>query len=177
MMSIKMSITQESLKEKIKYNPETGVFVWISAYRKKEIGTVAGCVHKQHTKSYRIICVNYRRYQSHRLAWVYMYGDIPDGYEIDHINGNGLDNRIINLRCVTRHDNCKNLRKPSHNRSGFCGVSIHKGTNKWRARIRAKGRYVSLGLFNNKNDAYAARKHAEKIYNYHPNHGSERPLY
>ena len=172
-----MNITQEQIKEKLKYDPETGVFVWVSAYRKKQIGTIAGCDHKQHTKSYHIIGINYKTYPSHRLAWIYVNGIIPLGFEIDHINGNGLDNRLVNLRCVQRSDNCRNSRKPSHNKSGLCGVSIHKSTGKWRARIHADGKYKSLGLFDNKHDAYAARKNAEIKHGYHPNHGSDRPLY
>lgn len=172
-----MKITQEFLKEILNYDAITGVFTWLSTYRKTQIGTIAGCVHKQHTKSYHTICINYKKYPTHRLAWIYVYGSIPDDLEIDHINGNGLDNRISNLRCVNKSVNCKNLRIPSHNTSGISGVSMHKKTGKWRARIRNKGKYISLGLFVEKSDAAITIKNAREKYGYHINHGSDRPLY
>lgn len=44
----------------------------------------------------------------HILKWVYFNGEIPEGYEIDHLNGDKQDNRLENLRCVTHHQNCNN---------------------------------------------------------------------
>lgn len=89
------------------------------------------------------------------------YGDIPDGMEIDHINRIKDDNRIENLRVVTKRQNCCNL---STNTSGIPGVIWCKQQKKWRARIWVNGKNKHLGLFENIEDAKVARKKAEQTY-------------
>ena len=64
---------------------------------------------------------------------------------VDHINGNGLDNRRQNLRSANASTNAANSRKRSDNTSGFRGVSQKHG--QWRAAMQLKGRYIYLGLF------------------------------
>lgn len=78
------------------------------------------------------------------------------GYHVDHINGNGLDNRRENLRVTTMSQNLMNQRKSRANTSGFKGVSFHKQRQKWRACIKKDGKYMHLGLFNTPEAAYAA---------------------
>lgn len=73
----------------------------------------------------------------------------PDDMEVDHINGDSLDNRRANLRLATRRENGANLRTPRSNTSGFKGVSWHGATNSWRAYIRIDYRQVHLGHFAN----------------------------
>jgi hypothetical protein len=67
------------------------------------------------------------------------------GLEVDHINGDGLDNRRCNLRLCTRTENARNLRKSKANTSGYKGVS--KYFNKWQARLETNGKQVFVGLF------------------------------
>lgn len=68
---------------------------------------------------------------------------------VDHVNGNGLDNRRVNLRAATNSQNCANRRGPQRNNtSGYLGVSWHKQTGKWRADVQHKGRKYHAGLFN-----------------------------
>lgn len=74
--------------------------------------------------------------------------------DVDHINGNSLDNRRSNLRVATRGENCANRKITARNTSGFKGVSRHR--DKWRAAIRAKGTYKHLGYFNSPSAAHAA---------------------
>lgn len=76
--------------------------------------------------------------------------------EVDHINGNGLDNRRANLRSATHQQNLQNQRISSINKVGFKGVSWHKRASKWRARITVGGRESNLGLFASAKDAHAA---------------------
>lgn len=78
------------------------------------------------------------------------------GRLIDHINGDGLDNRRGNLRQATKTENGRNSRMKSRNTSGFKGVHLHKETGKWRARISTGDRHVSLGLYNTPEEAHAA---------------------
>lgn len=80
-------------------------------------------------------------------------GDIPEGMDVDHINGNKSDNRRSNLRIVTRQQNCHNSPKRARNTSGYKGVSFDKRKNKWRARLRHEGSELFLGYFENKHDA------------------------
>lgn len=107
-------------------------------------------------------------FMAHRVAWALFYGEWPQG-EIDHIDGNGLNNRIDNLRVVDKSGNMRNQRRKTNNKSGATGVQVRKG--KWFAYIHNGGKQVALGTFDCKRDAIAARKIAEQRYGYHENHG------
>ena len=72
--------------------------------------------------------------------------------EIDHVSGDGLDNRRVNLREVTSAENSQNQGVRVNNASGFKGVTWHNGTSKWRAQIITNGVYSHLGLFTNQLD-------------------------
>jgi len=80
----------------------------------------------------------------------------PKGFETDHINRNGIDNRKCNLRIVTRQQNGCNRALQPNNTSGYRGVTWHKDRKKWMAQIKAKRKHYYLGLFNNKKDAARA---------------------
>lgn len=80
----------------------------------------------------------------HRVIWEMHNGPIPDGMEIDHINHDRLDNRIENLRIVSRQENSVNLSKRIDNTSGIVGVSWSKRMGKWRARISVNKKEISL---------------------------------
>jgi len=75
---------------------------------------------------------------------------------VDHVNGDGLDNRKSNLRECTHTQNNGNFLLGSRNRSGYKGVSWHKTTKKWRASLMTKEKQIYLGLFINPKDAAAA---------------------
>lgn len=167
----------KSVNEILHYDPETGIFTWKKKSAKKVIvGSTAGNIGTdQSGKSYLRIMVAGKTYRAHRLAWLITHGEFPPD-QIDHINGNGLDNRLINLRAVTISDNQKNLRLKSSNSSGVCGVSFDNQKRKWRAYIKFGGKQKYLGYFSEFDLAVAARKEAGVIYGFHPNHGSIRPL-
>ena len=170
-------ITHDQLKEVLHYCPETGVFTWLVGGSGRRIGVVAGTVERNNTtgKSYHRVCVHQQAYYAHRLAFLYMAGALPEN-EVDHIDGNGCNNVWRNLRAVTPRENAVNRRKPANNTSGTVGVAWHKQARKWHARIVLGRHDKSLGFFHNKEDAIAARKAAEVTYNFHENHGTERPL-
>ena len=98
--------------------------------------------------------------------------------EIDHADGDGLNNRIDNLLPASRAINAKNQRRHK-DRELPTGVSETKGEKfchkPYSACIKADGTYVFLGFFNSIDEAANARKAAEKKYGFHPNHGSVRP--
>ena len=153
--------TAERLRELLHYEPETGIFTRkVSTARRVKVGDVAGSLGG---RGYLLIQLQSRKYQAHRLAWLHTYGVWPKG-QIDHINRIRADNRISNLRDVSHKQNGQNASKPSNNTSGHPGVSWHKQSSKWQAKITHNQKPIYLGLFESLEEAVAARKAAEKIY-------------
>lgn len=166
---MKEKLTQSSIHAVLDYDPKTGEFTWKSD---RTGGTKAGS-RAGYTDSggYRVIKVYGLLYKAHRIAWVYINGEWPKG-QIDHINRNPSDNRIKNLREISHSDNQRNRGLMKSNGSGVTGVYWHKGQKTWHARIGVDGKHRHLGSFTDFDDAVLARKDAERIYGYHPNHGS-----
>lgn len=161
-------LTQEYLKSCIKYNPKTGVFVWIKcAAHGVKAGDVCG---SQDGGGYLKIWMKGRKYYAHRLAWLYTHGEFPKN-QIDHINGVRDDNRISNLRDVSGKQNMRNAPLASNNTSGHTGVRMDKRSGKWLARIKVNKKDIHLGAYSDINNAISARSKAEKDYGFHPNHG------
>jgi hypothetical protein len=75
----------------------------------------------------------------------------PVGMEVDHINGNGLDNRRENLRIVTSHQNHQN--RHVQKTSQYVGVHWHKSHKKWATEIQYKGKIKWLGDYHNEIEA------------------------
>jgi len=84
--------------------------------------------------------------------------------QVDHRNHNTLDNRRKNLRPATKSDQQHNTRKRSDNTSGLKGVTKHKQTGKWRARIMIRGKQKYLGSFRDKHEAAEVYEKAAKQY-------------
>lgn len=151
-------LTQEKLKELLSYDPETGLFTWIKARsRRIKVGRIAGT---KHCCGYTSISIDRVPMLAHRLAFLHETGSMP--IEIDHINGVRSDNRWINLRSASHAENIRNTGMFSHNSSGHRGVYLRKDTNKWQAQIKLHGKHISLGCFDNPEDAALARDTAAK---------------
>lgn len=80
----------------------------------------------------------------------------PQGYEIDHINGNGLDNRMENLRIVTRLQNSMNQHKKKIGKSKYKGITYDTRSNSWQARIGKNNQRFNIGTFKKEEDAAQA---------------------
>jgi hypothetical protein len=79
-----------------------------------------------------------------------------DGFEVDHVNGNGLDNRRANLRTVTHAQNQQNKRANAHATSRYRGVYWHKGKRRWAAEAKHNGKTVHLGRYTDEHTAAEA---------------------
>lgn len=170
-------LTQSELKQLLNYNPDTGVFTWLADVAQRvKTGDVAGCIRDSPAgKSYIKIQVNHVPHSAHRLAFLYMTGSMPIN-QVDHEDGDGTNNKWLNLRNATNKENACNRRVPSNNTSGVMGVAWIERLHKWRARIRINGKLTHIGMFVDFDDAVTARKSAEVEAGFHENHGQVRPL-
>lgn len=148
--------SQEIVRKFFTYDPETGIMKRAFHPRKQFQDKNLGTRPKNTKQRYLFALILNSRYRIHRLAWIYVNGAIPEGMEIDHINGDGFDNRICNLRVASKSENAWNQAKPSNNKSGYKGVSWDSIRCKWRARISAHGKAHMLGYFDNPDDANRA---------------------
>lgn len=142
----------------IDYDPETGILTWKPRGQKGWDSRYAGtpALEAINSGGYRSGFILGRSCKAHRVAWAIHYGAWPEG-EIDHINGDPADNRVCNLREVSKSLNARNRSLRSDNPSGFVGVSADRN-GKWRARIHIDGRERSLGSFKTPEEAAEARR-------------------
>lgn len=185
-MKFEHPVAPALLRELLRYEPETGRLFWLPrrsehfAYARapeafcrrwntqfagKEALFGVGASH-----GYQSGALFNRQYLKHRVIWAWVHGHWPV-CEIDHIDGCRTNNRIENLRVVSRYGNMRNRKRNCHNRSGSTGVYWAKHAHKWRAEIMGDGGRVHLGYFADKAAAVAARKAAEPLHGFHPNHG------
>lgn len=183
-MAKRADITPELLRLLLRYEPETGRLFWkyrpielfatkraFGAWNAKHAGKEA-FVQRNHEGYLRGVLLKFT-FRASRIAWAVHHGCWPEG-EIDHKNGICDDNRIGNLRDVTREVNARNRPMRRDNRSGYTGVKLDLNCMRWRATIRAEGRNLSLGSFATADEAVAARKDAESRYGYGGAHGAMR---
>jgi len=148
-----LALTAARVREQFDYNPETGVFIRKPCQRLKWQATV---ITSRDTCGYLRASVDGVVHRVHRLVWLFHYGDWPKG-EIDHINRDRTDNRIANLRDVSRAVNCGNRSSPPATQGSvyFC-----QGRSRpYRARIRDGERMIHLGYFENAEQAREACLH------------------
>lgn len=127
-------------------------------------GDLVGSVCRTH--GYVVVGHGGKLHRAHHIVWLMFRGAIPVGMEIDHINGNRSDNRIENLRLVTKAENARNRRLPVNNSSGEIGVQRRThGTY----QVRVAGRHV--GTFKTLEEAASARRRVAAAHGFHPNHG------
>lgn len=107
-----------------------------------------------------------RKTRLHRLV-----SGVNGSEVVDHINGDTLDNRKINLRILTRAENNMNMRRRKDNTSGYTGVIKKEG--RWQASIQKEGDVLHLGIYDTFQEARAARKGAEKALGFSERHGME----
>lgn len=102
-------------------------------------------------QGHRAICINGKSQYVHRLMWEAAYGPIPKSFVIDHIDHNPENNRLSNLRLVSRSDNSTNRRPGLNN-----GIYPYGG--KWSAIVKVKGKRAIVGTFNTEAEAVQAQQ-------------------
>lgn len=164
---MKPRVTADRLREVLHYEPSTGVFTWkVALGPAAKPGSMAGTISK---RGRRHIAIDGTVFVAHRLAWLYVHGEWPNG-QLDHRNLDKLDDRIENLRVTDAQGNSANKRVFRNNRLGVKGVGMPYRPRKtstrirYRARIRVNDKLIHLGYFSTPelaNAAYevAARKH------------------
>lgn len=188
-MSIKMStlgddkaLTAEMLREVLVYDPDTGKLFWRERdqrlftshaqwcrWNTRYAGKEAMTATMGH--GYRHGTIFGRTYRAHRVAWAMATGSWPVD-EVDHINGDRLDNRLCNLRAATHVVNMRNAKRRIDNTSGATGVFWDKSKEMWQVQIDIDGRTKHLGYFHTVSEASAARARANASMGYSLRHGS-----
>ena len=166
-------LSYEEVAKLFTYDRETGVLYW----RKRTRGTirhkyVAGSSKGAKGNSgYSHVKFMGKTYKEHRIIMLLCFGHIPENAEIDHVNHIRDDNRLSNLRFVTRGENFKNKSVSSNNTTGITGVCFDKRLQKYIAHISVNNLRHFLGRYNTLEEAAAARAEANLEFNFHANHG------
>jgi len=165
------------------YDPDTGYLYWKERYyedfphlKSNNVDSFnTRCANKPALRcigsgGYYVGRVLTKQYLAHRVIWKMNNGDWPK-HQIDHIDGDKLNNRLCNLREASSRENSRNFPLGCNNKTGFFGVYQIK-SGKWLARIQGdNGQQVHLGYFDTLEEAAQCRKEAEMKYGYHENHG------
>lgn len=142
-------MTHDESQANLEYFPESGILRWREG-------------NSHHTPSEQIIgylikgyrCFNFsgKRYRASRFIWFWMTGEWPN--VIDHIDGNIINDRWVNLRNTTRLGNMQNLLV--HRSGKLVGTSFDKRRNRWYAKREIKGKCVGLGSYLTEQEAHEA---------------------
>ncbi len=157
-------LSAEYVRNLLDYDPNTGVLTWQKVHPKHfyRLGKPAGW---QRPDGRVMVSFNEdgqkREYRAHRVIWLMMTGEWPLE-EIDHIDLDPSNNRWANLRLASSSQNMSHRGLQSNNKSGHPGVFFNTKTKRWWAYIKQNGQRQHLGVFDNFEDALAARTVREK---------------
>lgn len=181
-----LEINYDEVSKYLRYEPDTGKLFWLERdvsdfsdqhycdiWNTKNASKEAGTTFKNGKTSYIKISIHKIRFKAHRLAWLLYYGKLSNKHFIDHEDHNGLNNRINNLREVTKQVNQRNHTKHKNNTSGHNGVEWHRQSKKWVARVGFNGKTKYLGLYKDIEDAIRIRREFDIQNGFHPNHGTD----
>lgn len=166
---------REALKL-FRYDYETGVLYWRRRNSNRVPKTLEAGTQRK-SSGYLYVQVHGRFYPVHRVVMLMCYGFYGEGLEVDHINHVRNDNRLVNLRFVTRSENMRNGSISSNNTTGVTGVYFLKDRKKYMAQIGVNRKLMFLGYFETLEEAAAARAEANLKFKFNNNHGKGRAEY
>jgi hypothetical protein len=149
-------MTQDYVKELFHY--KDGNLFWRVRRKGVRVGNVAG---SHDSDGYLQVRVDGKRYLAHRLVFLYHHGYMPE-HEVDHIDRSRSNNRIENLREVSRSCNARNSTQRSQTSSGVKGLTWNKRDKKWFVQIAVHGTVKYLGIYSDFTEAVAHRLAAEQ---------------
>lgn len=164
--------SQEMLRKLLDYDPETGRLTWLPREGNPTFNTrFAGkpALGADHGNGYLNGALLRHRVYAHRVIWKWVTGEEPD--RIDHLDGDRSRNVWENLRSVTIKQNNINRARSARTKSGVLGV--YQNRDRWCAKVGHGSKMKHLGTFDTIAEAAKARKAADKVLGYHPNHGRE----
>lgn len=152
-------LTARRVRALLTYDESTGVLRWQRRSGSRGAGAIAGCLAADGVRARYLIGIDGKSYLLHRVIWLYVYGAFPAG-QIDHINHDSSDNRLVNLRAASNQQNSWNQPLRKANTTGFKGVCFDKSRGKYVANIRDGKRKINLGRFADPEMAAQAYKQA-----------------
>lgn len=182
--------TPGQLRQLLRYEAETGKLFWLPRHPSFFVGgsgsytpeRTAKTWNKRYAGTEALSAISSEGYKNgtllgryaaaHRVIWAVVHGYWPEF--IDHINGCRDDNRLLNLREVTKRENGMNQGRKVNNSSGVTGVHLRGDNGKWIAQIGVGMQRVYLGAYDTFEDAVMVRQAAEREYGFHRNHGVPR---
>lgn len=173
---------QAEIADCVRYEPDTGKLFWLersaSMFPEPRHALIWNArwpsqeaFFKKDKQGYLKGKFKSRELRAHRVAWVCANGPIPEGCEIDHIDGDKTNNRLSNLRAVSHAENCRNQRARP-NKTGYSGVSRCSSGGRFQTSVWVGGVRKHLGCFDTAEEAHKVRKAALLEVGFHPNHGT-----
>jgi hypothetical protein len=176
-----LELAAKAASSQLLYIPASGAMIWLAkSGREQEVrrwnsryaGRDAGCVDE---RGYVRVVISVdgkkRKIRGHTLAWFIVHGALPSG-ELDHINGARSDNKISNLREVSRSGNQRNKGLQQNSSTGYVGVTRSRGRDKWEAHGRDGSRRIYLGLYDSPEAAAVVAKAFRDERGYSARHGT-----
>src|SRR5574343_591059 len=164
-----LELRYEEVARLFTYDRETGVLYWKNKNRNTIRRNYVAGTYGGANDGYRRVGINGKICMEHRIIMMLCFGHIPENAEIDHINHVRNDNRLFNLRFVTRPENRKNQSVSSKSTTGVTGVTFDKNRNKYRAQIGVNRKLIYLGMFDTLEEAAEARRQADRKFNFNNN--------
>lgn len=158
----------EEMRRMYVYDPESGQFYHRVTELRRKSHVIAGDVAGSTCYGYRTLKYHKKKtsMQAHRVAWMFVHGVLHGNDQIDHINGNRMDNRLCNLRRVPAYINGENVRKcRARNKVGLLGVHRDGRSGKYVAQIQVRGKRIPIGrMYETPEDAHAAYIQAKRLH-------------
>jgi hypothetical protein len=158
------NITLKYINEYLTYDSLSGNLYQRKKRPKIQVGALAGGLTG---KGYRYIQLNGKKYPAHHIVWLLETGELPKK-QIDHIDGDKLNNNFLNLREVTNKQNTENRGKQKNNKTGYKGVSFNNRLQKYVSQIQHNNQPIYIGVYATAYEAHLAyEKKAKELFTHY----------